>query len=32
MKLFKGKAMKTALIAAALATSPAVAFAAGDNL
>ncbi len=32
MKLFKGKAMKTVLTAAALAITPTVAFAAGDNL
>ena len=32
MKLFKGKAMKTLLTAAALAITPTVAFAAGDNL
>ena len=32
MKLFTGKAMKTALITAALAITPTVAFAAGDNL
>ena len=32
MKLFKGKATKTALIAAALAITPTVAFAAGGNL
>jgi bacteriorhodopsin len=32
MKLFSGKATKTALIAAALAVTPTVAFAAGENL
>ena len=32
MKLFSGKATKTALIAAALAITPTVAFAAGGNL
>jgi bacteriorhodopsin len=32
MKLFEGKATKTALIAAALAVTPTVAFAAGENL
>ena len=32
MKLFKGKAMKTVLTAAALAITPTVAFAAGNNL
>ena len=32
MKLFSGKATKTALIAAALAITPKVAFAAGENL